>query len=159
MTALRSDSAAATEAYGAVLGAALRRGDILGLNGPLGAGKTCLARGIIAGAGGDPTAVRSPTFVLDQPHRGEHLQVHHIDLYRLGSGATLDVIDLDTVLDEGAAVIEWAEYADLTEFAGATIAIDAPPSDDGSRVLRLSGATPMHIARAWASLVEAAAYG
>jgi tRNA threonylcarbamoyladenosine biosynthesis protein TsaE len=136
------------------LGQALRRGDVLVLSGELGAGKTCLVGGIVAGAGGDVTAVRSPTFVLHQPHRAAALTVHHIDLYRLGRGASLDVLDLETILEEGAAVIEWGEYADLTGFAPARVAIDAAGAAHDSRLLTLHWPAPAHLARAWDALVE-----
>ncbi|MEO8897511.1 MAG: tRNA (adenosine(37)-N6)-threonylcarbamoyltransferase complex ATPase subunit type 1 TsaE [Candidatus Dormibacter sp.] len=148
---LSSDSPAATERYGAALGRALRRGDVLALSGPLGAGKTCLVRGIVAGAGGEPAAVRSPTFVLHQPHRGAQLTVHHIDLFRLGRGSSLEVLDLDGLLLDGAVVIEWAEYGDLAGYGPSGISIE-PGGDDQQRVLRLDERAADHIARAWSSL-------
>lgn len=151
---LRSDSPQTTQRYGATLGRALRRGDVLVLEGPLGAGKTCLVRGIVAGAGGDPTAVRSPTFVLHQPHPGSAITIHHLDLYRLGPGASIDVLDLDTLLGDGAAVIEWGAYADLGSFAPSTVSIAGGDLRDTDRELRLeSGAAP-HIAGAWATLAQ-----
>ena len=148
---LTSDSPSTTEEHGAELGRVLRAGDVLALNGPLGAGKTCLVRGIVAGAGGDAAKVRSPTFVLHQPHRAARLTVHHVDLFRLGRAGSLDVLDLDGLLLGGAAVIEWAEYADLTKFAPATISIDAC-SHDQQRVLRLAEPAPKHIAQAWRAI-------
>jgi tRNA threonylcarbamoyl adenosine modification protein YjeE len=147
---LSSDSPAETELYGEALGRALRRGDVLALSGPLGAGKTCLVRGIVAGAGGHPASVRSPTFVLHQPHRAARLTVHHIDLYRLGRGSSLDVLDLDGLLVDGAAVIEWAEYGDLAGYAPSGITIE-PGALDHQRVLRLGELAHEHIARAWMS--------
>jgi tRNA threonylcarbamoyl adenosine modification protein YjeE len=148
---LSSDSPAATELYGAALGGALRRGDLLALSGPLGAGKTCLVRGIVAGAGGDPAAVRSPTFVLHQPHRGAQLTVHHIDLFRLGRGCSLEVLDLDGLLLDGAVVIEWAEYGDLAGYAPSGITIE-PGAADQRRILRLDTRAADHIARLWSSI-------
>jgi tRNA threonylcarbamoyl adenosine modification protein YjeE len=148
---LTSDSPSATERHGAALGRALRAGDVLALNGQLGAGKTCLVRGIVAGAGGNPATVRSPTFVLHQPHRAGVLTVHHIDLFRLGAGSSLEVLDLEGLLLDGAAVIEWAEYANLAGFAPATVSIE-PGAHDRQRVLQLAPAAPAHIARAWAEI-------
>ena len=80
------------------------------LYGELGAGKTAFVRGLVAGAGGCPEDVSSPTFVLMQEYPGRRL-VHHVDLYRLG-GAEVD--DLEPLLDEmlaGEAIvaIEWAD--------------------------------------------------
>jgi tRNA threonylcarbamoyl adenosine modification protein YjeE len=152
---LSSDSPVQTERYGAALGRALRRGDVLALSGPLGAGKTCLVRGIVAGAGGDAATVRSPTFVLHQPHRAARLTVHHIDLYRLGPGSSLDVLDLDGLLVDGAAVIEWAEYGDLASYAPSGITIE-PGVLDNQRVLRLDDRAHEHIARAWTATSDGA---
>lgn len=149
---LHSPSADATERYGAALGAALRAGDLLVLDGPLGAGKTCLVRGIVAGAGGDASSVRSPTFVLHQPHRGAAVTVHHIDLYRLGAGASVEVLDLERLLGDGAAVIEWGRFADLREFHPTTVSIDGGDLRDTERVLRLEPGGAAHLERAWAAL-------
>ena len=151
---LTSDSPAATEALGAGLGAALRAGDVIVLTGALGAGKTCLVRGVVAGAGGDPGGVRSPTFVIHQPHRCSSLTVHHVDLYRLGRGASVDVLDLDSALEGGAAVIEWGEYADLSRFSPASLCIDAPGQGPDDRVLWLVDPAPAHLARAWRALSQ-----
>jgi tRNA threonylcarbamoyladenosine biosynthesis protein TsaE len=151
---LRSDSPSATEEYGAALGAALRRGDVLVLEGPLGAGKTCLVRGIVAGAGGNPAAVRSPTFVLHQPHRGTQLTVHHLDLYRLGPGAGIDVLDLDTLLLSGAVVVEWGGFADLRHLHPSTVTMAGGDDHEDHRVLRLEDHAAPHVAGVWRDLVH-----
>jgi tRNA threonylcarbamoyladenosine biosynthesis protein TsaE len=106
-----TESPQQTEALGRALGASLRAGDMLALDGDLGAGKTVLVRGLAAGAGADPAAVRSPTFVLHHVHRGGRVTLHHLDCYRLGPGADLDALDLDGLAEEGAVAVEWAEYA------------------------------------------------
>ena len=72
-----------TEALGRRLGASAPRGALLGLVGELGAGKTCLVRGLVAGVGADAEAVHSPTFVMATEYRGGRLPIHHVDLYRL----------------------------------------------------------------------------
>lgn len=151
---LDSDSPAMTEAYGAGLGAVLRRGDVLALEGALGAGKTCLVRGIVAGAGGDGATVRSPTFVLHQPHRGSVITVHHLDLYRLGRGASVDVLDLDGLLVDGAAVIEWGGYADLQHLQPCTVSIDGDDDRPDHRLLHLLGPAPRHLDAAWRALQD-----
>jgi tRNA threonylcarbamoyladenosine biosynthesis protein TsaE len=110
-TTVVSESPEQTEALGRALGAALRPGDLVALDGDLGAGKTVLVRGLAAGAGADPEAVRSPTFVLHHVYRGGHVVLHHLDCYRLGPGADLDALDLDTLLEHGAVAVEWADYA------------------------------------------------
>ena len=100
-----------TFALGETLGRELRGGEIILLDGPLGAGKTMLVKGIAAALGIDQEEVTSPSFTLVNPHPGR-LLVYHIDLYRLEEGASAaHAVDLDEVLtDEDAVVIiEWAE--------------------------------------------------
>lgn len=104
-------------ALGSRLGRALRAGDVVVLSGPLGAGKTVLAKGIAEGMEVEGP-VTSPTFVLARVHRartpGSPAMVH-VDMYRLLDHpgldliAELDSLDLDTDLDEAVAVVEWGE--------------------------------------------------
>ena len=106
-----SDSQSETFALGERLGAELAGGEIILLNGPLGAGKTMLVKGIATGLGLDQEEVTSPSFTLVNPHQGR-LLLYHIDLYRLDTGASAaHAVDLDEILtDERAVVIiEWAE--------------------------------------------------
>jgi tRNA threonylcarbamoyladenosine biosynthesis protein TsaE len=100
-------STAETEAAGERLGRRLRRGDLLLLEGPLGAGKTTLVRGLARGmgAGGD---VASPTFQLVRLHRGP-IQLAHIDLFRLTRGAELSDLGLEELLDGGVVAVEWGD--------------------------------------------------
>jgi tRNA threonylcarbamoyladenosine biosynthesis protein TsaE len=107
---------AATEAWGARLAEELRPGDLILLEGPLGAGKTTLVRGLVAALGGDPLEVCSPTFVLLESYAvsgGAIERVHHADLYRLRGRACapLDEVGLGDALDDPAAVtaVEWPE--------------------------------------------------
>ncbi len=103
---------------GQKLGAQLRAGDLILLNGPLGAGKTVLVQGIGAALGF--TDVTSPTFVISRIHKGP-LSLIHVDAYRLlesGNAALyLDDLDLDTPLESAVTVIEWggAESARLSD--------------------------------------------
>jgi tRNA threonylcarbamoyladenosine biosynthesis protein TsaE len=93
------------------LGRELSGGEIILLNGPLGAGKTMLVKGIASALGIDQEDVTSPSFTLVNPHPGR-LLLYHIDLYRLDEGASAaHAVDLDEILtDENAVVIiEWAE--------------------------------------------------
>jgi tRNA threonylcarbamoyladenosine biosynthesis protein TsaE len=108
--------AAATEALGARLAALLRPGDLLLLEGPLGAGKTTLVRGLVAALGGDAGEVCSPTFVLLESYEVRSrgiARVHHADLYRLRGRATapLDEVGLSEVVDDpvGVTAVEWPE--------------------------------------------------
>ena len=101
---------AATEALGARIAAGLKRGDAVGLEGDLGAGKTTLARAVLRALGVEEN-VPSPTFTLVQSYDTQHLSVRHYDLYRIENAAELDELGLDEALDEGAALIEWPERA------------------------------------------------
>jgi tRNA threonylcarbamoyladenosine biosynthesis protein TsaE len=103
---------------GQQLGAQLRAGDLILLNGPLGAGKTVLVQGIGAALGF--VDVTSPTFVISRIHKGA-LSLIHVDAYRLlesGNAALyLDDLDLDTPRESAVTVIEWggAESARLSD--------------------------------------------
>jgi tRNA threonylcarbamoyladenosine biosynthesis protein TsaE len=93
------------------VGAQLTGGEILLLNGPLGAGKTVLVKGLAAALDIDPEDVTSPSFTLVNPYSGR-LPLYHIDLYRLDQGATAaHAVDLEELLNDEQAVvvIEWAE--------------------------------------------------
>ncbi|MEU3273615.1 tRNA (adenosine(37)-N6)-threonylcarbamoyltransferase complex ATPase subunit type 1 TsaE [Saccharomonospora sp. NPDC006951] len=97
--------------FGRTLGGELRAGDLVLLAGPLGAGKTTMARGIAAGMGVEGR-VSSPTFVLARVHPAGRSGVSlvHVDAYRLGGDLSqLDDLDLDTELAEAAVVVEWGE--------------------------------------------------
>ncbi len=95
----------AMEALGARLARVLRAGDVVLLNGELGAGKTTLTRGLGAALGARG-AVTSPTFVLARTHPTvSGVPLVHVDAYRLGSAAEVDDLDLD--LDGSITVVEW----------------------------------------------------
>lgn len=100
----------ATEALGARIARGLRTGDALALAGDLGAGKTALARAILAALGVRET-VPSPTFTLVQHYETARLTVSHFDLYRIKSESELDELGFDDALANGAALIEWPERA------------------------------------------------
>ena len=106
-----------TVALGVLLGTQLRAGDVVVLSGPLGAGKTVLARGIAAALDVDGP-VTSPTFVLARVHPARRTgapAMIHVDVYRLldHTGADLldelESLDLDTELDGAVVVVEWGE--------------------------------------------------
>jgi tRNA threonylcarbamoyladenosine biosynthesis protein TsaE len=93
---------------GQKIGSQLRAGDLILLNGPLGAGKTVFVQGIGASLGF--TDITSPTFVISRIHKGP-LSLIHVDAYRLLEGgnaaAYLDDLDLDTPRESAVTVIEW----------------------------------------------------
>jgi tRNA threonylcarbamoyladenosine biosynthesis protein TsaE len=100
---------AATRRLGAAVARALRPGDAVCLSGPLGAGKSVLARALVRALTTPDEEVPSPTFTLVQFYEGAGLAVAHFDLYRLKNGDEAYEIGLDEALDQGAAVIEWPE--------------------------------------------------
>ena len=100
----------ATLDVGRELGALLRRGDKLALSGTLGAGKTTLARGILAGLGYGEE-VPSPTFAIVQQYEPPEtrIPVAHIDLYRIEDQNEIPELGLEDALDNGAMIVEWPE--------------------------------------------------
>lgn len=105
----RSGSARATRALGERLGRLLEAGDIVALEGELGAGKTELVRGACKGAGVAPSDVSSPSFAIVATYRGR-IPVHHADLYRIGDEDELYATGFgDLVGGEGALLVEWAD--------------------------------------------------
>lgn len=129
-----------TERLGARIGRSLAAGDVVLLSGPLGAGKTVLAKGIGRGLG-VAGAVTSPTFVIAREHPaapgGRGVPLVHVDAYRLGGRAELDDLDLDTDLAAAAVVVEWGEG--LAEgLVGEYLLIRLTRRDDDSRVAELS---------------------
>lgn len=100
---------AATARLGEAIAAALQPGEAVCLTGPLGAGKSTLARALVRALTTPDEDVPSPTFTLVQFYEGARLKVAHFDLYRLSSPDEAYEIGLDEALDEGAAVIEWPQ--------------------------------------------------
>jgi tRNA threonylcarbamoyladenosine biosynthesis protein TsaE len=100
---------AATARLGAAIARALKAGEAVCLSGPLGAGKSTLARALIRTLTTPEEDVPSPTFTLVQFYDGADLKIAHFDLYRLTSADEAYEIGLDEALDDGAAVIEWPE--------------------------------------------------
>lgn len=130
---LTCESAAATRALGARLGVLAAPGDVIALVGPLGAGKTELARGIARGLGVDEP-IASPTFILVAEHAGR-VPVFHVDCYRLaGAADALAAGILDDRTAEGVTVVEWADRLGAALPAGRLeVAIDGA-GDEPRRV-------------------------
>ena len=104
----RLEGEAATARLGAAVAAELKPGDVVCLSGPLGAGKSTLARGLIRALTTADEEVPSPTFTLVQFYDGA-TPVAHFDLYRLTSPDEAFELGLDEALEDGAAVIEWPQ--------------------------------------------------
>lgn len=104
------EGAADTQKLGEELGAALEAGDLVVLDGPLGAGKTTFTQGIARGMG-VKGRVTSPTFVIVREHSsvGDGPSLVHVDAYRLGDDplGELDALDLDSALEDAVVVAEW----------------------------------------------------
>ena len=111
LRALELADEAATRALGEALAPVLRGGDILRLQGDLGAGKSTLARGLIAALTGAPHAP-SPTFTLVETYDGPDFALWHFDLYRLEAPEDVWELGLEDALDGGLALIEWPERID-----------------------------------------------
>jgi tRNA threonylcarbamoyladenosine biosynthesis protein TsaE len=97
---------------GARVGACLKGGEIILLDGPLGAGKTVFTKGLASSLGLDSDDVTSPSFTLVNHYKEARLPFYHIDLYRLSAGAAAaHAVDLDELLtdEQAIVVIEWAE--------------------------------------------------
>ena len=101
--------AEATARLGAAVALALRPGEAVCLTGPLGAGKSTLARALVRALTTPHEDVPSPTFTLVQFYSGLQFPLGHFDLYRLERADEAFEIGLDEALEEGAAVIEWPE--------------------------------------------------
>lgn len=122
---------------GVRLGQLLIAGDLLSLNGPLGAGKTTLTRGIGEGLGAEGN-VSSPTFLIARTHPTKSgIPFHHIDAYRLSSPSELDDLDIDFA--GSISVIEWgAGFAEGLSDSILDISIERDLETD-LRTMTLSG--------------------
>ncbi|HEY0107172.1 MAG TPA: tRNA (adenosine(37)-N6)-threonylcarbamoyltransferase complex ATPase subunit type 1 TsaE [Rhizomicrobium sp.] len=120
-----------TEALGARIAASLKVGDAVALQGDLGAGKTTLARAILA-ALGVREEVPSPTFTLVQYYETDRLIVRHYDLYRIENPSDVEELGLEEALDDGAVLIEWPERA-LAWLPADRLHVSLSLSKDGRR--------------------------
>ena len=107
MTTVVTRSETETIAAGRDLARSLRPGDVVLLEGTLGAGKTAFVRGLAAGLGCDPDDVSSPTFTIVQEYRGP-IVVEHVDLYRL-SPPEVDDLALEDLMDGRVLAVEWPD--------------------------------------------------
>src|SRR5699024_4469047 len=105
---VRTRDADGTRAVATALATVLRAGDLLVLDGPLGAGKTTFTQGLGAGLG-VRGPVASPTFVIERvhPRLADGPDLVHVDAYRLGGGGDIEDLDLEADLDRAVTVVEW----------------------------------------------------
>lgn len=108
-----STSAENTKNIAKDLGKTLTGGEVILLNGDLGAGKTTFTKGLVAGLGGKKTVV-SPTFTIMHAYDDTRLPVYHFDMYRISSEDELYELGLEDYLYEnGVCVIEWNKFSRL----------------------------------------------
>jgi tRNA threonylcarbamoyladenosine biosynthesis protein TsaE len=130
------------EGLGAQLAKVLRAGDVVLLNGDLGAGKTTLARGLLRGLGLQGEAP-SPTFSILQGYEPPDvsLPVGHVDLYRI-SAPEIEELGLDDWLVDGALIIEWPDRLG-GRFVNIALNLQLAIAGDGARLLTA------HVPAAW----------
>ena len=123
---------AATAALGAAIARVLQGGDVITLSGPLGVGKTALARAVLEALGHDGE-VPSPSFAIVQPYEALEPPVWHVDLYRIEDVGEIGELGLE-MAEEGIVLVEWPERADSRMWPDALrLALDF--AEDGARRL------------------------
>lgn len=135
MTEIFLPDEAATMALGRRLAVALRPGDAVCLTGPLGAGKSTLARALVRALTSPDEEVPSPTFTLVQFYDGPNFPVAHFDLYRLTDPDEAYEIGLEEALEDGAALIEWPQRLQ-GRLPADRLAIDITPMGDDDQARR-----------------------
>lgn len=161
---LRTSSEASTIRAGRELAAALRGGVIIALEGPLGAGKTCLARGIAIGLGVEARRVASPTFAILHEHEvegvGEVRRLYHLDAYRLGGAEDLESIGWTEIVGDqtGVVLIEWASRIAEALPAGAW-RMDVSYDDSTGRLLQLQLPVGVELEMPWGETEDSATGG
>ena len=108
MFKFRSTSEEQTEKFGEILARGLTNDSVIALDGDLGAGKTCLARGIARGLG-VTSFVSSPTFTIVNEYEGGRIRMFHFDTYRLADEDDFINAGLDEYFGSGVCVIEWSD--------------------------------------------------
>jgi len=138
---LRISTASAMQRLAAQVGRALQIGDVIGLTGPLGAGKTTFVQGLAEGL--DIPAERhvaSPTFALVNEHPGR-VDFVHVDFYRIRSPAELPELGIEEAYDRAATAIEWAErFPDWLPADTLHLTLDVEA--DGTRIVRARSSGP-----------------
>jgi tRNA threonylcarbamoyladenosine biosynthesis protein TsaE len=126
---------AAMLAFGVKLAAELKAGDWLAIEGPLGAGKTVLCKGILHGLGYEGE-VASPSYAIVHPYDppAVRIPVLHIDLYRINSPDELEELGLGQAGSDCIHLVEWANRA-APGYGNPTQIVDIHPNDDGSRTI------------------------
>jgi tRNA threonylcarbamoyladenosine biosynthesis protein TsaE len=149
-TPYTSDRETATIELAARLASVAEPGDVLALDGPLGAGKTVFARGFIRALTTPDEEVPSPTFTLVQIYDGPDCPIHHFDLYRIEAADELTELGIEEALADGITLIEWPERARAFESERwLTVVFAMDEADPEKRVLSLQPGA------AWVERLEA----
>jgi len=140
---LHAGSPEETEAVGEALGRAARGGELIGLVGDLGAGKTSFVRGVARGLGIDPARVHSPSFIMVTDYPGGRLPLVHVDLYRLDPPVEDTGFLREALHGDGVAAVEWFDR--LREVDDVlVVALDFAPNE--ARIVRLAARGVRHTA-------------
>jgi len=131
---------AATRRFGERLARLLRPGDVIGLCGPLGSGKTELARAVIRARAGAAVEVPSPSFTLVQDYALPGLAIRHVDLYRISDAGEAFELGIDDPAFDGALLIEWPERAaGVLPADRLDVALDQGDAPDARRAELIAG--------------------
>jgi tRNA threonylcarbamoyladenosine biosynthesis protein TsaE len=151
MRGVKITSADAMQRAARRLASLLRPGDVIGLVGDLGAGKTVFVKGLADGLGIDPIHVASPTFTLINEYRGGKLVLHHVDLYRLERAEELVELGLEEIVaGEGVCAIEWVDrFAGVAGDDWLEVRIAFAPRDARSLEVVPHGARAQVLAAEW----------
>lgn len=146
---------AATSALGRALAPALGPGDLVALSGPLGAGKSYLARAMIRAALGEPEAqVASPSYTLVNVYKADPIEIWHADLYRLSDAEELVEVGLEDAARDSILLVEWAER--WSPLPPRHLSVTLNPHPDDAREITIEAVGPGW-ARALAALEQTGA--
>lgn len=135
MITFTTTSAEETVELGKKIGSFLKKGDIIAMQGTLGAGKTTITKGIAKALGINET-ITSPTFCLISEYEGK-MPLYHMDVYRLdGAEDFANLGTEDMLYGEGVSIIEWSEKI-MEELPHKTIILKLEPHDDGARTITI----------------------
>lgn len=139
---------AETARFGVKIATIVQKSDVLCLIGPLGAGKTCFARGFVrsAGAAGADEEIPSPTFTLVQTYEAPAFTIWHFDFYRIESPEEVYELGIEEAFDTGVSLVEWPEKAPEVLSAD-RLEISLVPEGDGRKVQLAGG-------HKWAKRIE-----
>ncbi len=141
----------ATHRAGQLLAPLLQAGDVIGLIGDLGAGKTLLVQGIAKGlAVPEGVRVTSPTFSLINEYRGGRLPMVHVDLYRIEEEGELMHIGLEEMLDNaGVSAVEWCDRFEVLPDDHLVIAFEIESQESRRISVKGTGSRSVALAAAW----------